>query len=105
MMPAQRPSAERNEFPVLSPQIWPYAVGMKHAPITCESCGESLTTIDYKVWGTKRFNPTTGNYDEDDTMGNADVEFLARIARSSQNPWKRCSEARLNPQTWGSMSC
>lgn len=48
---------------------------MKHAPITCESCGESLTTIDYKVWGTKRFNPATGNYDEDDTMGNADMEF------------------------------
>jgi len=49
---------------------------MKHTPITCDSCGGSLTTIDYKVWGTKRFNPTTGSYDEDDSMGNADMEFL-----------------------------
>jgi len=48
---------------------------MKHTPLTCETCGESLTTIDYKVWGSKRFNPMTGNYDEDDTMGNADMEF------------------------------
>ncbi len=34
-----------------------------------------MTTIDYKVWGTKRFNAVTGNYDEEDSMGNADMEF------------------------------
>ena len=51
-----------------------------HKPATkklalCPSCGAAMKTIDYKVWGTKRFSPSTGFYEDDDSPGNSDMEF------------------------------
>ena len=35
----------------------------------CPSCGAAMKTIDYKIWGTKRFSPSTGFYEDDDSPG------------------------------------
>jgi hypothetical protein len=34
-----------------------------------------LKVVTYQMWGTKRFNAETGDYDEDDSPGNTDLEF------------------------------
>ncbi len=34
-----------------------------------------MPTISYTIWGTKRFDPETGTYEEDDSPGNTDMEF------------------------------
>ena len=34
-----------------------------------------LEKIDYQIWGTKKFNPETGNYDEDENLGSSDMQF------------------------------
>lgn len=47
---------------------------VKEAAI-CPSCGAKLATLDYKIWGTKRYVPATGFYEEDDGLGKTDIEF------------------------------
>jgi transcription elongation factor Elf1 len=47
----------------------------KKAPLTCPSCNEVLKTVSYQIWGTKRFDAKTGDYKEDDSPGNMDMEF------------------------------
>jgi hypothetical protein len=44
-------------------------------PVNCSACGSVLTTVNYTIWGTKRFNPETKSYEEDDSLGNCDMEF------------------------------
>ena len=48
---------------------------MTKKPLRCTECKAALKKIDYQIWGTKRFNARTGNYDEDDSPGNTDMEF------------------------------
>lgn len=43
--------------------------------LSCPECHEELQTIDYKMWGTKRFNPVVGGYEEDESPGNCDLIF------------------------------
>lgn len=48
---------------------------MAEKVLSCPECHEQLRTIDYKTWGTKRFNPATGSYEEDESPGNCDLIF------------------------------
>jgi hypothetical protein len=43
--------------------------------LSCPECHKELQTIEYKMWGTKRFNPAMGSYDEDESPGNGDLIF------------------------------
>jgi predicted RNA-binding Zn-ribbon protein involved in translation (DUF1610 family) len=45
------------------------------SPPTCASCNSPLRTISYTMWGTKRFDPKSRDYVEDDSPGNGDIEF------------------------------
>lgn len=47
----------------------------KKAPLTCTDCNAVLKTVSYQIWGTKWFNPESGSYEEDDSLGNSDMEF------------------------------
>jgi predicted RNA-binding Zn-ribbon protein involved in translation (DUF1610 family) len=47
----------------------------KKVPPTCADCNAVLKVVTYQMWGTKRFNAETGDYDEDDSPGNTDLEF------------------------------
>jgi len=55
----------------------------------CE-CESPLTKVDYTIWGTKIFDSTTKSYEEDDSLGNCDMEFYC----------PNCS-ARIDPETIG----
>jgi len=44
-------------------------------PPACPDCGKPMPTISYTIWGTKRFDPRTSCYREDDSPGNSDMEF------------------------------
>lgn len=48
---------------------------MKKKPLRCSECKAALEKIDYQIWGTKKFNPETGNYDEDQNLGSSDMQF------------------------------
>ena len=43
--------------------------------LSCPDCSKELEKIDYKMWGTKRFDPETGSYEEDESPGNCDLIF------------------------------
>ena len=47
----------------------------KKAPLTCTGCNTVLKVITYQIWGTKRWDAKTGDYEEDDSPGNTDMEF------------------------------
>jgi hypothetical protein len=40
----------------------------------CPTCGVILKTLKYTIWGTKKFDPDSGSYLEDDSLGNSDME-------------------------------
>jgi hypothetical protein len=56
------------------------------APLTCIGCDTLLKTVDYKIWGTKRFDPKTGSYEEDDSLGNTDMEFSCPNCSAKLDP-------------------
>lgn len=56
------------------------------APLTCTGCDALLKTVDYKIWGTKRFDPKTGSYKEDDSLGNTDMEFSCPNCSAKLDP-------------------
>jgi hypothetical protein len=47
---------------------------MKKA-LHCPNCEATMKTVDYKIWGTKRFDAKSGIYSEDDGIGSSDMEF------------------------------
>ena len=47
----------------------------KKAPLTCTGCNAVLKVITYQMWGTKRWDAKTRDYEEDDSPGNTDMEF------------------------------
>jgi hypothetical protein len=59
---------------------------MKAHPATCTGCGSVLTKIDYTIWGTKRFDPTTRSYEEDESLGNCDMEYSCPNCSGKLNP-------------------
>jgi hypothetical protein len=41
----------------------------------CQGCGIILKSVSYTVWGTKKFDPESGSYLEDESLGNSDMEL------------------------------
>lgn len=41
----------------------------------CPECGAVLNEIEYKMWGSKKFDPRSGFYHEDESLGKSDIEF------------------------------
>ena len=52
----------------------------------CPACGATLNNIDYKMWGSKRFDQDTGSYLEDETLGNSDMEFMCPTCSAKLDP-------------------
>jgi len=42
---------------------------MTQERLTCPDCHKELETIDYKMWGAKRFSPEMAHYEEDEILG------------------------------------
>jgi len=66
-------------------------VALKHnnkdkEPPPCAGCNVPLKTISYTIWGTKRFNPKTKSYEEDDSPGNTDMEFTCPKCSAKVDP-------------------
>jgi DNA-directed RNA polymerase subunit RPC12/RpoP len=48
---------------------------MKKAPISCPDCNHVLKKVNYQIWGTKRFAEKSGQYEEDESLGETDMVF------------------------------
>lgn len=59
---------------------------MAHKQLSCPQCSEQLQTIDYKMWGTKRFDPQTGTYEEDEGLGKCDLVFTCPHCEAELDP-------------------
>jgi rubredoxin len=54
--------------------------------LSCPDCQKELQKIDYKMWGTKRFNPEMGSYEEDESPGNCDLVFTCPHCEAELDP-------------------
>ncbi|MCU1332722.1 MAG: hypothetical protein JWM08_1714 [Candidatus Angelobacter sp.] len=52
----------------------------------CSSCGGILKDIDYKMWGSKKFDPGSGLYMEDEAIGKSDIEFSCPNCSAELDP-------------------
>jgi len=52
----------------------------------CSSCHTALKKIDYKIWGTKVFDPSTGSYLEDEALGSSDIEYTCPDCTAKLDP-------------------
>ena len=55
-------------------------------PPNCAGCKAPLKSISYTIWGTKRFDPKTNSYIEDESMGNTDMEFTCPNCSTKVDP-------------------
>jgi hypothetical protein len=55
-------------------------------PLKCEDCGAVLKKVNYTMWGTKKFDPTRGNYVEDESLGESDLEFTCPSCSAKLEP-------------------
>jgi hypothetical protein len=59
---------------------------MKKAPLTCPDCNAALKTVSYQIWGTKKFDAKTGSYQEDESLGNTDMQFSCPNCSAKLDP-------------------
>jgi len=59
---------------------------MKHTAPKCPHCGQGLKSVDYQIWGTKRFDQRTGEYKEDESLGNTDMQFSCPNCSAKLDP-------------------
>lgn len=59
---------------------------MEKAPMTCPECNTALTSIDYELWGKKKFNPETGNYEEDRAWGSSEGRLSCPACSATLDP-------------------
>lgn len=59
---------------------------MEKAPMTCPECNTALTSIDYELWGKKKFNPNTGNYEEDRSWGSSEMHLSCPACSATLDP-------------------
>jgi hypothetical protein len=52
----------------------------------CPDCQVALEKISYTIWGTKKFDPITGTYLEDESWGSSDMELLCRNCSAKLEP-------------------
>jgi len=55
-------------------------------PVNCQACGSTLKTVDYTIWGTKKYDLETNSYIEDETLGNSDMEFRCPTCSGKLDP-------------------
>jgi hypothetical protein len=58
----------------------------KYQAPECSECHLELGKIDYKTWGTKLFDPLTGSYLEDESLGASDIEFSCPNCTAKLDP-------------------
>ena len=54
--------------------------------LSCPDCQKELQKIDYKMWGTRRFDPETGQYEEDESPGNCDLIYTCPHCQAEVDP-------------------
>ena len=59
---------------------------MPNKLLSCPDCQKELQKIDYKMWGTKRFDPETEAYEEDESPGNCDLVFTCPHCEAELDP-------------------
>jgi hypothetical protein len=59
---------------------------MTEERLSCPDCHKELETIDYKMWGTKRFRPETGHYEEEESLGACDLIFPCPHSEAELDP-------------------
>lgn len=59
---------------------------MKKTPLKCPDCNAVLQTVSYQIWGTKRFDAASSAYEEDDSLGNTDMEFSCPKCSAKLDP-------------------
>jgi predicted RNA-binding Zn-ribbon protein involved in translation (DUF1610 family) len=59
----------------LKSQASNFKTAIRPRPPACPDCGKPMHTVSYTIWGITRFNPQTGTYEEDESLGNTDMEF------------------------------
>ena len=47
----------------------------KKLPAVCPACESVLNSINYTMWGTKKFDLISRAYVEDESLGSSDLEF------------------------------
>ena len=52
----------------------------------CPECGALLNEVDYKSWGTYKFDPQSGSYSEDQSLGKSDIEFSCPKCEAKLDP-------------------
>ena len=52
----------------------------------CSACHTILEKIDYKIWGTKIFDPSSGSYLEDESLGSSDIEYTCPNCSAKLDP-------------------
>ena len=58
----------------------------EHEPLKCEDCGTALNKVHYTMWGTKKFDPTRGDYVEDESLGESDLDFTCPNCSAKLEP-------------------
>lgn len=56
------------------------------SPPRCSGCNEPLKTIEYRSWGTMRFDAERKVYADDDSPGNADIEYSCPKCSAKVDP-------------------
>jgi hypothetical protein len=59
---------------------------MKKTPLRCLDCNAILQTVSYQIWGTKRYDAKTGSYEEDESLGNTDMQFSCPNCSAKLDP-------------------
>lgn len=58
----------------------------RKSPVECPFCGVVLETVNYTIWGTKRFDATNDFYVEDDSIGKSDLELTCPACAAKLAP-------------------
>ena len=56
------------------------------SPPKCNGCNQPLTTINSTCWVTMRFHPEENAYVNDDSPGNADIEYSCANCSAKVDP-------------------
>jgi len=59
---------------------------IEKAPMICPDCNAALTSINYELWGKKKFNPMTGNYEDDRAWGSSEMQLSCPACSATLDP-------------------
>lgn len=55
-------------------------------PLICAECNAILLTINYEIWGIKKFNSETCNYIDDKTWGSTEMHLSCPVCSATLDP-------------------